>query len=165
MATVRPEVDRSTQTTSGRRCLYSDHSQPIPNDALVYCYQTTDCRDCLDRLLERNTRLLHHVLKRFQHQQEPYEDLLQVACLGLVKAAQRFDTERGHAFSTFAVTMVDGEIRHHLRDSVLMRQPRWARTAYRKIEEAQTAFYAKRSRFPSCDELSELVNITPEGIL
>lgn len=61
--------------------------------------------------------------------------------------------------------MVDGEIRHHLRDSVLMRQPRWARTAYRKIEEAQTAFYAKRSRFPSCDELSELVNITPEGVL
>lgn len=147
------------------RCLCDGLEGSVSNDDLVRCYQATACRRCLERLLDGNTRLLHHVLKRFQYAQEPYEDLLQVGRLGLVKAAQRFDATLGHAFSTYAVAVMDGEIRHHLRDGVLMRQPRWARTAYKKIEEAQSTFYAQHSRFPSFTELAELVNITPEGVL
>ena len=117
---------------------------------------------CLDNSSAKH-KLLHHVLGACAAASRT--DLLQVAYLGLVKAIQRFDLWRGIVFSTYAVAVVDGEVRHYLRDSVLMRQPRWARTAYRKIEEAQSAFYAEHKRFPSFTELAELVNITPEGVL
>ncbi|OPZ79865.1 MAG: RNA polymerase sigma-F factor [Actinobacteria bacterium ADurb.Bin444] len=151
--------------TTPECCIRLAGGETPSNEELVLCHQRLGCSGCLDELLARNTKLLHHVLKRFAHSREPYEDLLQVAYLGLVKAIQRFDPWRGIVFSTYAVAVVDGEVRHYLRDSVLMRQPRWARTAYRKIEEAQSAFYAEHKRFPSFTELAELVNITPEGVL
>ena len=52
----------------------------------------------LDEIVRRNQRLLHHILKRFAYASEPYEDLVQVANLGLIKAAQRFDVGRGARF-------------------------------------------------------------------
>lgn len=56
---------------------------------------------------------------------ESYEDLLQVGCMGLIRAIERFDLSRGHAFSSFAIPYIRGEIQHYLRDKgVLVRMPR-----------------------------------------
>ncbi len=108
--------------------------QEIANEDLVANYRAGDT-ESLDVLLRSNEPLLHHVLKRFSHSAEPYEDLFQVARLGLMKAAQRFDTQRGTSFTTYAVAIVDGEVRHYLRDSLLLRQPRWSRGLYQRIQE------------------------------
>lgn len=143
----------------------TDEPRRLSNERLVECYQRTGCSRCLDALLDRNTKLLHHVLKRFTHVREPYEDLLQVARLALLKAAQRFDPSLKYSFSTYAVALVDGELRHYLRDNALMRLPRWAQTAYKKIETAQADFYREHHRFPSLAELADLVNIEAEGVL
>lgn len=121
--------------------------------------------DALDELLQSNEALLHHILKRFSRATEPYEDLFQVARLGLMKAVQRFDPERGTSFSTYAVAIVDGEVRHYLRDSLLVRQPRWARGLYARIQEAQAAFFQKHERAPTTAELASLVNVKEEGVL
>lgn len=127
-------------------------------------YQEGDVQS-LDLLLEANERLLHHILKRFAWSNEPYEDLFQLARLGLIKSAQRFDVQRGHAFTTYAIALVDGEIRHHLRDSLLVRQPRWAQALYARIQDAQSAFFQEQHRSPSIAELAEKVNLQPAGVL
>ncbi|MHB1342990.1 MAG: sigma-70 family RNA polymerase sigma factor [Thermoleophilia bacterium] len=138
--------------------------QEAANENLVARYRAGDT-ESLDLLLRSNEPLLHHVLKRFAHSAEPYEDLVQVARLGLLKAAQRFDAQRGTSFTTYAVAIVDGEVRHHLRDSLLLRQPRWALGLYQRIQETQADFFQKHDRPPTTSELAALINVREEGIL
>ncbi len=137
----------------------------LTNEDLVGAYHLALDITYLDEILRRNEGLLHHALKRFSYSSETYEDLFQVARLGLIKAAQRYDPERGSSFATYAMAIVDGEIRHYLRDNLLIRQPRWARTLYRRIQEAQTEFYRVNGRSPTMSELSEAVNLQEEGVL
>jgi RNA polymerase sigma-B factor len=89
----------------------------LNNEQLVADYAASRSPASLDQIVRDNQRLLHHVLKRFATADEPYEDLLQVANLGLIKAVQRFDPGKGVRFSTYAVPVIEGEVRHHLRDS------------------------------------------------
>lgn len=137
----------------------------LTNEALIGAYHQARDVTYLDELLRRNEGLLHHALKRFSHSSEAYEDLFQVARLGLIKAAQRYDRERGSSFATYAMAIVDGELRHYLRDNLLIRQPRWARTLYRRIQEAQAEFFRAQGRSPTMSELSEAVNLQEEGVL
>jgi RNA polymerase sigma-B factor len=137
----------------------------VTNEQLVAQYAATRSAATLDQIVRRNQRLLHHVLKRFASADEPYEDLVQVANLGLIKAVQRFDPERGVKFSTYAVPVVEGEVRHHLRDSLLLRQPRWVKKVYGQIEEAVGTLTRQLGRQPQLSEIAESLNITEAGIL
>ena len=137
----------------------------MDNELLVAEYAATHSAEALDQLVRANQRLLHHVLKRFSTADEPYEDLLQVANLGLIKAAQRFDPDKGVRFSTYAVPVIEGEVRHHLRDSLLLRQPRWVKKVYRQIEDANATLTHRLGRPPHLSELSAELNISEAGIL
>ena len=135
------------------------------NEQILAVYADTGSPQALDEIVRRNQNLLHHILKRFSYSKEPYEDLLQVANLGLIKAAQRFDAKRGVRFSTYATAIVDGELRHHLRDSLLMRQPRWVKKVYQEIQTKSAELMHKLGRPPEMAELSEALNINEAGIL
>jgi RNA polymerase sigma-B factor len=135
------------------------------NEKLVEKYQAAKDSHVLEEILERNQGLLHSVLRQFSYFPDPYEDLLQVANMGLIKAVQRYDGSKRAGFSSYAVAIVDGEIRHYLRDNVLMRRPRWLRQAEQRIEEASLELTRKLKRRPSLAELSEKVNIAEDGIL
>jgi RNA polymerase sigma-B factor len=135
------------------------------NEELVEQYQQSRSPAILNRIVASNQGLLHAVLKSFSYFPDPYEDLLQVANLGLIKAVQRYDKSHGAGFSSYATAIVDGEVRHYLRDNVLMRQPRWFRKTEKKIEEVSIEFTRKHKRSPTLGELSEAVNISEEGIL
>jgi RNA polymerase sigma-B factor len=137
----------------------------VENEQLLAVYAQTRSAATLDELVRRNQNLLHHILKRFAYANEPYEDLLQVANLGLIKAAQRFDADRGVRFSTYATAIVDGELRHHLRDSLLMRQPRWVKKIYQQIQDKSNELVHKLGRPPEVAELAEALNINEDGIL
>src|SRR5665647_188683 len=137
----------------------------MENEQLLAAYTETGSTATLDEIVRRNQNLLHHILKRFAYAGDPYEDLLQVANLGLIKAAQRFDAERGVRFSTYATAIVDGELRHHLRDSLLMRQPRWVKKVYHDIQSKSAELMHKLGRPPEMAELSEALNINEAGIL
>jgi RNA polymerase sigma-B factor len=137
----------------------------VENEQLLAAYAQTRSPAVLDEIVRRNQKLLHHILKRFSYASEPYEDLLQVANLGLIKAAQRFDASRGVRFSTYATAIVDGELRHHLRDSLLLRQPRWVKRVYQQIEQVSGELMHKLGRAPELAELAEALNINEEGIL
>jgi len=135
------------------------------NKELVKEYQKSKDSKILEVILEQNQGLLHAVLKRFSYFPDPYEDLLQVANLGLIKAVQRYDATRGVEFSSYATAIVDGEVRHYLRDNVLMRQPRWLRKLERQIETASVELTRKLKRPPTLKELSQEINVSEEGIM
>jgi len=137
----------------------------MDNEQLLAAYNDAGSSCTLDELVRRNQNLLHHILKRFAYASDPYEDLLQVANLGLIKAAQRFDAERGVRFSTYATAIVDGELRHHLRDSLLMRQPRWVKKIYHEIQDKSHELMHKLGRPPEVSELAQALNINEAGIL
>jgi RNA polymerase sigma-B factor len=135
------------------------------NDELLCNYSVSRSPQTLDRVVRSNQRLLHHILKRFSYADEPYEDLLQVANVGLIKAAQNFDPTRGIQFSTYATALVDGEVRHHLRDSLLLRQPRWLRRLYAQIQQAVMTLGHELGRPPRTAEIAKAVNIAEESVL
>jgi RNA polymerase sigma-B factor len=137
----------------------------VTNEQLVAQYAATRSAKTLDQIVRSNQKLLHHILKRFAAADEPYDDLVQVANLGLIKAVQRFDPERGVKFSTYAVPVIEGEVRHHLRDSLLLRQPRWVKKVYAQIEEAIGVLTRRLGRQPELGEIAAELNIGEEGIL
>ncbi len=135
------------------------------NKQLIAKYQQCHDPRILALIIEQNQGLLHTVLKRFSYFPDPYEDLLQVANLGLIKAVQRFDLDRGIEFSSYAMAIVDGEVRHYLRDNVLIRQPRWLKKLAKQIEQASIELTRSLRRPPTVKEISEKVNVSEDGIL
>ncbi len=135
------------------------------NTELVRQYQQSRDPGLLGQIVERNQGLLHAVLGRFSYFPDPYEDLLQVANLGLIKAVQRFDCSRGVEFSSYATAIVDGEVRHYLRDNVLLRQPRWLQKLEKQIEAASAELTRKLKRTPTLKEISREVNVTEDGVI
>lgn len=135
------------------------------NTELVSEYQRAKDPSVLEDIMQRNQGLLHSIIRRFSSSPEPYEDLLQVASVGLIKAVQRFDVSKGFEFSSYATAIIDGEVRHYLRDNVLIRQPRWLRKTKSRIDKASAELTRKLNRPPRLSELSKEVNIPEEGIL
>ena len=86
-------------------------------------------RDERDELVTSHLGLAHQLARRFANRGESYEDLVQVASLALVRAADRFDSERGVMFSTFAAASMIGELKRHFRDRG------WAVRAPRRLQE------------------------------
>lgn len=80
-------------------------------------YQNTQSIELRNQLIELNFGLVKKEAYYWVNQcQESYEDLLQVGCLGLIRAIERFDVTKGNSFSTFAIPYIRGEIQHYLRD-------------------------------------------------
>jgi RNA polymerase sigma-B factor len=67
-------------------------------------------------------------------------------------------------FSSYAYSMIEGEIKHHLRDTALIKRPRWARSLQAKVSEATRRLTAELGREPLVEEVASEVNITPEGV-
>src|SRR3954454_19160613 len=80
-------------------------------------------------LVELHLPLVEHCARRFLNRGEPFEDLVQVGTIGLIKAVDRFDSGRGVEFSTYATPTILGEIKRHFRDKG------WAIRVPRRLQE------------------------------
>ncbi|MBE6754229.1 MAG: sigma-70 family RNA polymerase sigma factor [Ruminococcaceae bacterium] len=114
------------------------------------------------RLIEENIGLAHSCVKRYLGRGIEYDDLLQTACLGLVKAADGFDESRGLRFSTYAVPVILGEIKHMFRSSSLLKVSRELQRLGIQAAEAQERFSQQYGRNPQISELSAMLEVTPE---
>jgi len=96
------------------------------NAQLLREYQQSPSATTRNQLVTLNLGLVRKEAHFWSNQcTESYEDLLQVGCMGLIRAIERFDLSKGNAFSSFAIPYIRGEIQHYLRDKgVLMRMPR-----------------------------------------
>ena len=88
-----------------------------------------------EEFVRGNLRLVLSVVKRFNNRGECIDDLFQVGCIGIIKAIDNFDLSQNVRFSTYAVPMIIGEIRRHLRDNNPIRVSRSLRdTAYKALQ-------------------------------
>lgn len=119
-----------------------------------------------EELVRRFLPLARKLARRYGGAREPFEDLLQVASLGLVKAVDRYDAERGTAFSSFAVPTILGELKRYFRDlGWAVHVPRGAQEMAVKVEEAQQRLGTKTGRSPTIQELAEYLEISIEEVL
>lgn len=117
-------------------------------------------------LVERFLPLARKLARRYSGAHEPFDDLLQVASLGLVKAIDRFDTSRGTAFSSFAVPTILGELKRYFRDlGWSVHVPRGAQELALKVEEARQKMMSRTGRPPSVPELAEYLELSIENVL
>jgi RNA polymerase sigma-B factor len=119
-----------------------------------------------DELIEQFLPLARKLARRYTAGHEPFEDLLQVASLGLVKAVDRFDCKRGNAFSSFAVPTILGELKRYFRDlGWAVHVPRGAQERAIKVEDARARLTPKSGRAPTVPELAEYLELSIEEVL
>src|ERR1700704_5077623 len=127
-----------------------------------------DKRDPVDRelLVERFLPLARQLARRYQRPEEPFDDLFQVACLGLVKAIDRFDLGREVAFSSYAVPTILGEIKRYFRDRTWsVRVPRDLQELALKVDRAVSELSLDLHRQPTVEEIAAKVGAEEEDVL
>ncbi|MEN9233110.1 MAG: sigma-70 family RNA polymerase sigma factor [Gloeomargarita sp. DG02_4_bins_56] len=127
-------------------------------------YRATKDIEIRNRLVQANLGLVRQEAHRCQHwTREPLEDLMQVGVLGLIQAIERFDVERGVAFSSFALPYVRGAIQHYIRDhSATLRLPRRWLELHQRAMQVFAQWRRTQGREPSVAELTTALGVTPQ---
>ena len=123
-------------------------------------------RDAREALVARFMPLARSLARRYDRSSEPFDDLLQVASLGLLKALDRFDPELGHSFPSFAVPTILGEMRRYFRDSGWsVHVPRGAQERALRVRDAQERLANERGRAPTVNQLAEYLEFDIEDVI
>jgi RNA polymerase sigma-B factor len=119
-----------------------------------------------EELVHRYLPLARYAASRYRRGSEPFDDLVQVASVGLLKALDRYDPVRGAAFSSYALPTMSGELRRYFRDrSWAVRPPRDLQEQALAVEKAADALERELGRSPTVDELAGRVDLEPEEVL
>ncbi len=113
-------------------------------------------------LIERNRGLVKKIALRFVGRGVELDDLIQIGTIGMLKAIRSFDTERGTQFSTYAVPLVFGEIRKHLRDEGPIKVGRYYKSLGAQLLSAKNKILAEEGREAHICELAELCEVSAE---
>ncbi|MGO4458702.1 SigB/SigF/SigG family RNA polymerase sigma factor [Streptomyces sp. M-16] len=153
---------------------YTDHSDVATSEAKALSVAlfhrlaeleegTAEYSYVRNTLVELNLSLVKFAARRFRGRSEPMDDIVQVGTIGLIKAINRFDPERGVEFTTFAMPTISGEIKRFFRDTS------WAVKVPRRLQElridtakAHDALEQGLGREPTDAELARKLNVTPE---
>ena len=116
----------------------------------------------MERLIVLNMGLVRSLAVRFKDRGTEMEDLIQIGTIGMIKAIRSFDLSRGTTFSTYAVPLIVGEIRRHLRDDGMIKVSRTYRRIGVALMNAQNRIRSEEGRDPTIGELAELCGVSPE---
>jgi RNA polymerase sigma-B factor len=123
-------------------------------------------RSAREALVNRHLSLARKIARRYSHTREPFDDLFQVASLGLLKAIDRFDPDRGLVFSSFAVPTILGEIKRHFRDKGWsVHVPRGLQELALKVQDAEIKLSSRAQRSPTVPEIAQYLEIDTEQVL
>ncbi len=117
-----------------------------------------------ETLIQKNAPLVWSMVKRFQGRGQEPEDLFQLGCIGLLRAAQRFDFSKNVQFSTYAVYMIIGEIKRFLRDDGLLKVSRSVKELAGKAKAAQDAIEKETGREAKMTEIAQRLGIETEEL-
>ena len=123
-------------------------------------------RRARDELVTLHLPLVHFLARRFRDRGEPLEDLVQVGTIGLIKAVDRFDPQRGVEFSTYATPTIVGEIKRHFRDKGwAIRVPRRLQELRMALGQATAELSQKSGRSPTVAELAAHLGISEDEVI
>ncbi|MBW0271991.1 RNA polymerase subunit sigma [Nocardia sp. MH4] len=118
-----------------------------------------------DALINRCIPLADHIARKFSGRGEPFDDLSQVARVGLVHAVDRFDLSRGSNFLSFAVPTIMGEVRRYFRDNTwAMRVPRRVKETHLRIGAAVDQLSQRLGRSPTAKEIAAELEVDPDEV-
>ena len=117
-----------------------------------------------DEMIQQNMGLVHACAHRFKGRGIEYEDLFQAGCMGLVKATDAFDHERGVRFSTYAVPVILGEMRRLFRDGGTVKVSRTLKELSLKVTRTRERLSVEWGREPTVGELAKALDIEPTAV-
>jgi RNA polymerase sigma-B factor len=129
-------------------------------------YRRSGGSDAHEALVVRFLPLARQLARRYKRGSEPLDDLEQVACIGLLKAIERFDLDRRMAFTTFAVPTILGELRRHFRDRTWsVRVPRDLKELARRVRDADDELETALAHTPTTAEVAAHLEVSVEAVL
>ncbi|MEA2376251.1 MAG: polymerase sigma-B factor [Thermoleophilaceae bacterium] len=136
------------------------------DERLLQRYHGEGDLEAREQLVLRFLPLARQLASRYRHSGESLEDLVQVACIGLLKAVDRYDTERGNGFARYAVPTMLGELKRHFRDKGwALRVPRATQELALKVSEQLGTLPAKLGRSPRPRDVAEALGVPVEDVL
>ncbi len=129
-------------------------------------YKSKGDASARDQLIVNHLNLVRFLASKFKNRGEPVEDLVQVGTIGLIKAIDRFDPERGLEFTTYATPTIMGEIKRHFRDKGWsVRVPRRLQELSAKVNQATDELTNQLQHSPSVEEIAEHLGASVDEVL
>ena len=129
-------------------------------------YKEEGDMDAREKLVMSHLNLVRFLANKFKNRGEPIDDLMQVGYLGLLKAIDRFDPERGLEFTTYATPTIMGEIKRHFRDKGWsVRVPRRLQELSAKVNQATDELTTELQRSPTVEEIARYLDVTVDEVL
>ncbi|GJM55532.1 hypothetical protein ATOP_11870 [Granulimonas faecalis] len=170
MSESRPQVSRTSgiharrmSAGAGRGKLAWDKERTRELFAL---YKDEGDEDAREQLIVSHLNLVRFLASKFKNRGESLDDLIQVGTIGLIKAIDRFEPERGLEFTTYATPTIMGEIKRHFRDKGWsVRVPRRLQELSAKVNQATDELTKDLQRSPSVDEIAASLGVTVDEVL
>ena len=163
-AAVPPGLARNGSRPGSQSC--GGAGLVVDEEVLLRRYATTRDPQLKEELVHRLLPLARSLALRYRATPEPLEDLIQVASLGLVKALDGFDPERGKSFNAYAAPTILGELRRHFRDRVWeLRLPRDLQDRTMAVRAAAAALSEELGRTPGVSQIAERLELSEEEVL
>lgn len=148
--------------THGSRSVLSQGEQR----KLFVAWQRQGDESAREKLVESYMPLARRLARRYARSSEPFDDLLQVASVGLLHAVDRYDIDRGRRFVTFAIPTILGEMRRYFRDAGwAMHVPRAAKERALLVRGAASRLCALQGRSPTASQIAQYLELEMEDVL
>ena len=165
-ARVEAAVQIALQVQPGRGPAEPAHARDMFGKLASLPEDAPDRREVRDQLVEMHLPLVEYLARRFGNRGEPLDDLIQVATIGLIKAVDRFDLDRGVEFSTYATPTIVGEIKRYFRDKGwAIRVPRRLQELKLLLAKATGDLSQSLGRSPTVAELAQRLRLTEDEVL
>ncbi|CAK7061529.1 SigB/SigF/SigG family RNA polymerase sigma factor [Tissierella carlieri] len=133
---------------------------------LFKSYSQNKDKDTRDKLIEKHIYIAEILSKKYANRGIEYDDIYQVACIGLIYAIDRYDIDKGYEFSSFATPTIIGEIKKYFRDKGwTIRVPRRIQELSKKINNAKVFLSQQLQRSPTVEDIANYLKCSEEEIL
>lgn len=133
---------------------------------LFRLYKENPTKEIRDTLIEKNLYIAEILAKKYANRGIEYDDIFQVASIGLIYAIDRYDIDKGYEFSSFATPTIIGEIKKYFRDKGwTIRVPRRIQELSKKINLAKNELSQELQRVPTVEDIAKYLDITEEEVL
>jgi RNA polymerase sigma-B factor len=157
---------QSGEKTSGKFARETPQERRVRDHELLVRYQRDGDLAAREELVLRFMPLARQLAGRYRGAGEQQDDLVQVACLGLLKAVDRFEPERGYVFTKYAVPTMLGELKRHFRDKGWsVHVPRATQELVLKVSEALSTLPSKLGRSPKPRDVAAFLGVSVEEVL